>query len=250
MISKFRDITLLGIDDKNLLTVACDSAGGIGNKENDVIKVDPYITGYYTACVSLAETIAIGAEPITVINTLSVEMNDTGKRIIMGIKDALNQVGLNNESLVTGSTEENIPVTVTGLGLTIIGKVNTDSWKLPKPKSGNAAIVVGIPKVGDKVVNDKGEIINLDILMKLKKLDYIEDILPVGSKGIRYEAWEMAKTGNKQFIESEEIAVDMDISAGPATCAIVAVDDKYLGDIQKVINVPINVIGKFVEIKN
>ncbi|WP_458785798.1 AIR synthase related protein, partial [Vallitalea sediminicola] len=114
MIEKFRDITLLSFDHKNILTVACDSCGGIGNKEHDVIKVDPYVTGYYTAVVSLSETIALGAEPVTVINTFAVEMEDTGKRIMEGINDALDKIGLDRESVVTGSTEENIPVTVTG----------------------------------------------------------------------------------------------------------------------------------------
>ena len=123
MIKKFRDITLLSFGD-NIITVACDSCGGIGNKEHDVIKVDPYITGYYTAIVSLSETLAIGAEPITVINTFAVEMNDTGKRILDGIYDALDEIGVDKDSVLTGSTEENIPVTVTGIGLTVIGKIN------------------------------------------------------------------------------------------------------------------------------
>lgn len=250
MIKKFRDITLLSMDEKHMITVACDSCGGIGSKEHDVIKVDPYVTGYYTACVVLAETIALGAEPITVINTLCVEMHDTGKRIIDGIHDALDQIGLGKESLLTGSTEENIPVTVTGMGLTVIGKVRSDIWQYPKAKSGNIAVAVGLPKVGNEVVGDHGEIITLDILMKLKSLFFVEDILPVGSKGIQYEALEMAKTGELELIPSDDVAVDIHKSAGPATCAIVAMDQQYLEQLGQMVSIPIHVIGEFRELNN
>ncbi|GMQ60992.1 AIR synthase related protein [Vallitalea maricola] len=246
MIEKFRDITILRLGDKSILTVACDSCGGIGNKENDVIKVDPYVTGYYTAVVSLSETIALGAEPITVVNTFAVEMNDTGRRIMDGINDALDKIGLDKESVVTGSTEENIPVTVTGIGLTVIGKVNTDIWSFPKAEEGNIAVAVGIPKVGNEVVGDKGEIMTLDILKKIKSLEFIKDVLPVGSKGIAYEASEMARTGNLEFKVYEDVCVDVNKSGGPATCAVLAMDIGYLDKLKQMVDIPVNVVGEFI----
>ncbi|MCT4688889.1 AIR synthase related protein [Vallitalea sp.] len=246
MIEKFRDITILRMGDKNILTVACDSCGGIGNKEHDVIKVDPYVTGYYTAVVSLSETIALGAEPITVINTFAVEMNDTGRRIIKGINDALDKIGLDKESVVTGSTEENIPVTVTGIGLTVIGKLDTDIWNFPKAEAGNIAVAVGIPKVGNEVVGDKGEIMTLDILKKIKSLNFIQDVLPVGSKGIEYEVMEMARTSNVQFKGYTDINVNVNKSAGPVTCAVLAMDIKYIEQLRQIVNIPINIVGEFV----
>lgn len=246
MIEKFRDITILRLGDKDILTVACDSCGGIGNKENDVIKVDPYVTGYYTAVVSLSETIALGAEPITVVNTFAVEMNDTGRRIMDGINDALDKIGLDKESVVTGSTEENIPVTVTGIGLTVIGKVNTDTWNFPKAEEGNLAVAVGSPKVGNEVVGDKGEIMTLDILKKIKSLEFIKDVLPVGSKGIAYEASEMARTGNLEFKVYEDVCVDVNKSGGPATCAVLAMDIGYLDELKQMVDIPVNIVGEFI----
>lgn len=243
MVNKYRDITFIKIDNNNYISVACDSAGGIGNKENDIIKVDPFITGYYTACVALAETIAVGAIPITLVNTLSVEMNETGNKIIRGIHKALDQIGLKKEALITGSTEENIPVTVTGLGITVLGKVNTSTWKLPKAKEKDIIVAVGIPKVGDEVVNDNGDILTLNQLLRIKKCKYVNDILPVGSKGIRYEALEMARSSNLRFNEFDNIDLDMNKSAGPATCAIVAIDEKYLDELKSVLSIPITVIG-------
>jgi hypothetical protein len=248
MIKKYRDVTLLELDDKNILTVACDSCGGIGNKEHDVIKADPYITGYYTACVCLAETLAIGAKPITIINNFCVEMNDTGKKILKGVYKALEMIGLDKEDVVTGSTEENIPVSVTGIGLTVIGKVDTSIWEFPKPKAGNIAVTVGNPKVGNEVLEAKNEIITIDIIKKIKSLDYIEDILPVGSKGIEYEAVQMALSNNLEFRKSKNIKVDMKKSAGPATCAVLAMDKDYLEQLKKIIDIPINVIGDYINV--
>ncbi|MCT4598449.1 MAG: AIR synthase related protein [Vallitalea sp.] len=247
MVNKYRDITFIKIDNNNYISVACDSAGGIGNKENDIIKVDPFVTGYYTAFVALAETIAVGAMPITLINTLSVEMNDTGNKIIRGIHKALDQIGLSEEALITGSTEENIPVTVTGLGITVLGRVNTNIWNLPKAKERDILVAVGIPKVGDEVVNDNGEILTLSQLLRIKQCKYVNDVLPVGSKGIRYEALEMARTGELSFNEFDNIDLDMKKSGGPATCAVVAIDERYIDELKSVLSIPITVIGKIMK---
>ncbi|WP_458787680.1 hypothetical protein, partial [Vallitalea sediminicola] len=139
-----------------------------------------------------------------------------------------------------------IPVTVTGIGLTVIGKVSRDTWNYPKAKAGNIAVAVGIPKVGNEVVGDKGEIMTLNILKKIKSLDFIEDVLPVGSKGIEYEAMEMAKTGNVVFKGHEAISLDVNKSAGPATCAVLAMNKKHLEELKQMVDIPVNVIGEFI----
>ncbi len=246
MIKKFRDMTLINMDDQHMITVACDSCGGIGNKEHDQVQVSPYITGYYTACVVLAETIALGAWPIAIVNTLSVEMDDTGKTIIDGIGAALDEIGLDRETMLTGSTEENIPVTVTGLGMTVIGKIDSEGWAYPKANVNNIAVVIGLPKVGNEVAQDQGEIMNLSTMVKLRNADFIQDILPVGSKGIGYEASEMARTGGLTFCPNEQISIDIERSAGPATCAVVAMDQQYIDKLIELVDLPINIVGKFI----
>ncbi|WP_129409246.1 AIR synthase related protein [Marinitoga lauensis] len=115
-------MTIINVCDNKELAIACDSSGGIGNKQMDIIKVPPDIVGYFTAHVALAEIISYGAFPIAVIDTLSVELNDTGKEIIKGIKKALEQLGINENKIITGSTEENFPVVQTGMGITVIGE--------------------------------------------------------------------------------------------------------------------------------
>lgn len=246
-ISKFRDITLIDLNENQMLAVACDSSGGIGEKSEDIIKVSPDIVGYFTACVALSEIIAIGANPITIINTLSVEMNNTGKQIIKGIKKAVEALKLTEDNIVTGSTEENFPVIQTGMGITVLGIIDKSKYKKPKTKEGSIAVAVGIPKVGNDVILDKGkEIMTIETLLKLIDEDYIQEILPVGSKGILFEANEMAITNNLEFKKSENVNIDLHKSAGPATTVIVSINEKDLKKLTESTKIPVNVIGNFI----
>ena len=45
-ISKFRDLTFIDINQNQTIVIACDSSGAIGNKERDLVKVDPEILGF------------------------------------------------------------------------------------------------------------------------------------------------------------------------------------------------------------
>ncbi len=247
-ISKFRDLTFIDINEEQIIAIACDSAGGIGNKEKDVVQVEPEIVGYFTAQVALTEILAIGAKPITIVNTLSVEMNDTGERIIKGIKRAVEPLNLPDSKIITGSTEENFPVCQTGMGLTIIGIIDKKNWKAPKTIANTLAVAVGIPKIGNEVIADKGrEILSIHHLLDLKRNPSIHEILPVGSKGILYELKEMARTNNLGFNLDDKITVDIEKSAGPATCAIISIDEKEYNNLKNNFPIPIERIGRFIE---
>mgnify|MGYP000017345458 CR=1 FL=1 len=247
-ISKFRDLTFVDINQNQTIVIACDSSGAIGNKERDLVQVDPELLGNLTAQVVLKEILAIGAEPITIVNTLSVEMNDTGERIVRGIKKAIAPLGLPDAQIITGSTEENFPTCQTGMGITIIGIINKDSWNQPRAKSGSLAVVVGIPKVGYDVLEDKGEILSIEHLIELKNNPNIYEILPVGSKGILFELNEMARTNNLAFCleDEDDIKLDLNKSAGPATCAIISIDENGYEKLRKTFSIPVNRVGRFI----
>ncbi|HHY18163.1 MAG TPA: alpha-ribazole-5-phosphate synthase, partial [Firmicutes bacterium] len=55
MSSKYRDLTLVSLTEDCVLVIACDSAGGIGPKELDSVKVPGYVLGRFTARVALME---------------------------------------------------------------------------------------------------------------------------------------------------------------------------------------------------
>ncbi|KLO22962.1 selenophosphate synthase [Marinitoga sp. 1197] len=242
-IKKFRDLSIIELDKKKEIVIACDSSGAIGNKEKDIVKVPPEIVGYFGAHVALSEIIAYGAYPIAIVNTLSVEMNNTGKKILEGIKKAVKPLKLDMDKIITGSTEENFPVIQTGMGITVIGikKRNINFLTV----SGDIALVIGIPKVGEEVVGSK-DILTISELLKLRNLNFIHEILPVGSKGLLYEANEIAKTENLNFILSKNIVLDVYKSAGPATCAIVTLKRNDYEKIKEIIDIPVNLIGEYI----
>ncbi len=245
-IKKHRDLTLIDMNEKQFLVISCDSLGGIGDKEHDMVKTSPEVSGYFTTQVALMELLAFGAKPITIVNTLSVEMEDTGRRIIEGIEKALEPLDFDISNLVTGSTEENIPVTTTGMGMTIIGIVNKDNWEKPITYPGLIAAVVGLPKVGNEVLADKGKtIMDIPKLLKLKEKKYIKEILPIGSKGILYELGEMARTNNIEFELEEDINIDLKKTGGPSTCVVVSMEEDKYEELKEEFSIPVNKIGKF-----
>lgn len=246
-ITKYRDLTLIDINKEQILVISCDSSGGIGDKENDVVKVPPEVVGYFTAQVGLMEILSFGAKPITIVDTLSVEMEDTGHKIIEGIKEALEPLEFDISNLITGSTEENIPVTQTGIGITIVGIIDKDKWKKPITTSGLLAVVVGLPKVGDEVSEDnKKTIMDVGKLLKLKEKNYIKEILPVGSKGILHELNEMAKTNNINFELEDNLNIDVKKSGGPSTCVIISIEEEKYEMFKKDFSIPVNKIGRFI----
>lgn len=246
-IQKYRDLTLVDLNKNQLLVISCDSSGAIGNKKNDIVKTEPEIIGYFTTQVAMMELLSFGAEVITVVNTLCVEMDNTGKGIINGIKKALKPLDLDDEVIVTGSTEENFPVSITGIGITVIGLVDKKNWEKPVTKSGMLAVVLGLPKIGDEVLEGRDEIMNISKLMELKEKNYIGEILPVGSKGILYELNEMANSNNINFILEDDINIDLKKSGGPSTCVIVSMDENRYKEFKEEFDLQVNKIAKFIK---
>ena len=107
IIKQIRDITLIDIDENRYMGISCDSCGGIGEKEHDMVKAPAVIVGEQTAKVVLAELLSMGFEPLVLSDGLSVEMNDTGKKIIEGFNNTINLLKHSKVHL-TGSTEENM----------------------------------------------------------------------------------------------------------------------------------------------
>jgi hypothetical protein len=244
VINSFRDVSLLQINEKEVLVIACDSAGGIGEKKYDQIKVSNKILGKYTVKVPLMEVMSIGAEVISVIDNLAVEYKPTGKKIIAGIKENLKLI--NSAELLNGSTEENIKTVQTALGVTVIGK--TTLKKLKKytfSKKNNIVAAAGLPLVGENLMKYKSKAVNFKKFLKLKELDYINQFLPVGSKGILYEAKILAKENNYNF-EIISNKVDLEKSAGPASVILLSLKEEKFSKLKNEIDLPFNKIGKLV----
>jgi hypothetical protein len=242
MIKKFRDISLMNLG-SNTLTIACDSCAGVGMLSEDIIKADAYITGYRTAFVSLAETLSLGSATKLLVNTLSVSMDEYGQNILNGIYDAAKQAGLSGANVITGSTEDNFSVPVTSLGITVIGELEKE---LPSPIEKELFVyLAGMPKSGAEVLSSVNEILTFRAIRKIIKSFCPADFIPVGSKGIAYELGQMELALNAVFSCAPATSIDMNKSAGPATCAIFACEEISSEEIMQ-IDIPVKKIGTII----
>lgn len=225
------------------MVIACDSAGGIGPKTGDQIKVSGEIIGKFTTRVALMEVLAVGAKPISIINTLSVEYNPTGKEIIKGIKGELAQVGLNETILINGSTEENVQTWQTGIGVTVIGIAVQDKMLLASSHNNDLLVAIGLPLVGEEVLA-KGDLsADLGDVKQLLAIQGVHEIIPVGSKGIAYEADLLARMSGLTCRYQKDLALDLDKSAGPTTTILASVTEAGLDHIKLKIKKPLTVIA-------
>ena len=213
---KRRDLVIIPIGEGRNMVLACDSCGGLGFKPGDVMSCAPYLVGKFTVRVALLEVMASGARPIVVSDGLCCEMNPTGKGIMRGIEDEIAVCGLSGVML-TGSTEENFPTSMTGIGLTVLGIAEKGGLRFGTGQPGDMALLAGTPSVGSEVdTSDDGCYAKL---ARLLDCEDVVEIVPAGSKGIMYEANLLAELHGLSFIP-QACGVDLSASAGPATCIV------------------------------
>lgn len=242
-VRKIRDLSLIKIDDDKTMVIACDSCGSIGMKKGDVLKVPSIYVGKFTARVAILEVICSGAEVITIADAICNEMKPTGEEIIKGIKEELNKAKI-NDIVLTGSTEENFTTSSTGIGIIAAGIGSTKRLKVNNVKKEAVILSIGYPLVGAEVIiAENNEIVSYETIYKLLNNDLVYEIIPVGSKGIAYEASQLAENNNMQIQFNNPAGIDMKKSGGPATSVIAAVDPIDVDEIQRTMP-HVNVIGK------
>lgn len=222
--AQYRDLTIIPLNGKEELVIACDSSAAIGEKEGDVVKTSPAITAAFCLRVPLLEVLSIGAQAIAVVDVIGNEYEETGKKMLEGIKEELARAGLSHLSL-NGSTEENMPTIMSTLGITVIGKVQVDQKRFGCLNQGDAVYYLGQPYVGAEVVAHQDTIFSYTELTRLLNTTGVLEVLPVGSKGILHEAKELAKSSRLIFELAEELTDTLELkkSAGPATVVLVGV---------------------------
>lgn len=218
---RVRDLNIIKLGNQTLV-IACDSAGAIGPKAGDRLAVSGELLGRMIAAVPLMEVLASGAVPIALVNTLSVEMQPTGRKIIQGIEEAVREAGL-PLSIVNGSTEENMLTNQTGMGVTVVGLANGEHIRLGASKPGDTVFVVGIPMVGEEVLHQPGTAAGITAVKYLLEQEGVHEVLPVGSQGIDYELGQLADTAGLTYkLLAQAQQMDLRKSAGPATCLLVS----------------------------
>lgn len=241
-----RDISVFNVNADSVMVVGCDSAGGIGPKPLDKIKVSGYTLGRFTARVALMEVLAVGATPVCLTNTLSVEPDPSGLEILEGIKSEVKLARLDPSLVIIGSMEKTVAVEQTGIGVTVVGLIQPDKLKIGLSKPEDLIVTVGCPSVKNEVLlaEKRGEIADLEDLLTLMRCDFVHEVIPVGSQGIKHEVDVLAKdSGLCHKLSFSEAEIEK--SAGPATAIVVSLSKNALNQLSGLTNKPINVIGSF-----
>lgn len=215
-----RDVEIAQIDSNYSIITACDSCGGIGLKQNDVVRFHPGIVGSFTARVALMEVLSVNAIPKTISIAISSEPYPTGEEIIKGIAEELKSAAF-EELPMAISTEKNIPTSQTALGITVVGICKNDDIRVARSKPGNLVYCLGIPKVGNEITGTADvDIAQISHIKQLLLLKGVCDIVPVGSKGILAETEMICQNTHCRFICKPEGNIDIHRSAGPSTCLV------------------------------
>jgi hypothetical protein len=215
-----RDIITIPLNREESLIIASDNSGGIGMKAQDHVNASYETVAYYSFRVTAIECIAAGGQPFSVV-LHNFCGDDSWSELVNGIQKGLIELNLMHVS-ITGSTESNFQLNQSAIGLMVIGKkpVNKKTEKIftNDLKFG----VIGIPLVGNEVIDQIHQIVPLSIVKEVSLLDDVI-VWPVGSKGILSEFNQMFP--NKNFTK-EMLDTELDVlkSAGPSTCIIIAFD--------------------------
>lgn len=234
----YRDLSYMKLKEKSYLWIACDSAGGIGDKKADVVFCPPEVLGYFTARVALLEMLCIGATPFLCIDNLAVEMKPTGEKIIEGIDKCLKEAGFHIQ--ITGSTEENFSTVQTGMGLTLLGL--SSDFKPPTVEQDAYCFCLGKPMIGNEVLSNPHWIAAIETVRGLLSQKGIYDAIPAGSKGLIHEIELLQRTHNIR-ISTTRSEVDVVASAGPAT-SVLFLGKKEIYEALQSQGAPVYAIGK------
>lgn len=213
-----RDVQLLKMG-KETLVVASDNSGAIGLKKLDAVKVPYDIVGYYTFRVAAMECYSAGAIPEAVI-LQNFCGEGAWEELVKGITRGLLEFELPGIP-INGSTESNFSLVQSAVGLTVLGKRTSHAPLSATPFLEDTKVaVIGLPLVGNEVIEQETEIAPLRLV---KELSQLEDavLLPVGSKGILYEMNRLFS--NRNFLKNEvKSVINLEKTSGPSTCFLIA----------------------------
>jgi hypothetical protein len=192
------------------------------------------------------EALSVGAQPICLANTLAVEPRPTGVQIIKGIRDEVRHANLESQIVMTYSTEKNIPVRQTGLGVTVLATAPRKSLRVGRCKLGDAVVTVGVPYVGNEVLPAERNRMIADTRDVRSLLDskLVNEVIPVGSQGILHEARTIAEDSRRNFTLTSHPGIDVRKSAGPATAILCACPSSHVKELCTFVEKPVHIVGR------
>ena len=131
------------------------------------------------------------------------------------------------------------------MGITCIGMCEKNKLKYKKTSKNDICILIGLPLVGNDVVNNPDKILDIDDFEKLYLCKYIKEMLPIGSRGTGAELADLCEYNNLKIKYSDNICINLKQSGGPSCSCIVTADKQHADKIKNLINKPVNLIGTF-----
>ncbi|MFI8491642.1 ATP-binding protein [Peribacillus butanolivorans] len=209
------DSLILPFTESQSLVVSCDNSGGIGLKEKDLVQVPYEVVGYFSFRVAVMECLAAGGSPMTVV-LHNFCGDEAWEALKIGVMKGMDEIGL--DLSITGSTESNMPLLQSALGLMVIGKRRNE--RVMKPILPQQMALIGRPLVGEEVMKQQEWIAPLSLYKSLCELEEVQ-VLPVGSKGIANE-WKHLDPNGEGVSAHIRSQVDIEKSSGPSTCFLIA----------------------------
>jgi hypothetical protein len=252
VVDRVRDLLLLRLDEARVLVVACDSSGGIGPKEADSYRATAREVAHFACRVALLEVIAAGARPLVIVDNLCVESTPTGAAMIDEVRRVASEMGLDPSESVTGSTEDNVPTRSTGIGVTVLGLAARAELRPGVSQVGDAVVCLGVPRSAprDRVEIDDALFVSARELMEILTVPGVHDALPVGSRGIAYEAAALASEASLSCVFDRDVALDISCSAGPSTCVLLSCRSTSVARLRALRHdLPVAIIGTLVAVE-
>lgn len=199
----------------NGLVLTTDNSAAIGEKLDDIVRVDDEVVAYFAARVTLLEQWAAKAKPISII-VHNFSGDKSWEKYIGGIQKVFEEIDLTCPT-ITGSTESNMETLQSALAVTMIGEPQVSI------KQEVAWFVYGKPCVGDEVLLESYAIADLNKIHQAMKQGLILDVWPVGSSGIAAEC-------NRLKLSCLLKGWDTEKSAGPATSVLLGIAKDQIKD--------------------
>jgi thiamine monophosphate kinase len=211
----------------------------------DVLKVNAATVGKFTVRVALMETMAVGATPVCVSVTLSVEPSPTGRAVLRGVRRELHAAELAGLSIVS-SSEKNFSVRQTGVGVTVGGIAKARKLRIGMCRRGDFVVAIGRPSLGYEVLEGErtATIADVEDVKTLLRTHFVHEVIPVGSQGILKEANILAVDSKLRFLPKKAVPLDMSKSAGPGTVVLCTVAPSNLTDLRRIEDKPMTLIGE------
>ncbi|AZB42683.1 ATPase [Bacillus sp. FJAT-42376] len=214
-----RDIQTFELNEKEWLVAAADNAGAIGERELDQVKAPIEVTASLTLRVALMECMSVKAVPFSVLihNFMGDEAWGRIEKACLHLLKEARAEG----AAIAGSTESNMEMVQSALGITVLGKVRKKDYQAGCTPPDAAIAVIGEPLVGSEVLEKKDRMIPLSLFMKLVSHPGVYEMIPAGSKGIAHEA--LILNPQARLING---GLDLYKSCGPASCAVISYKKK------------------------